>query len=163
MSRFVIAAILSGLFALTPSSLSAQTIFTAEVEGKLTRPNSLCPVGVFRCGEAFIDGFGRADWRFFLISFAPISDSCGQYVAIVTFMLADSSTLTLSETGTVCGPGNSFFATPPFSWGNPDRATGIWEVLDGNGQFTDVTGGGTSMTRSAGAPMRGIYTGILEE
>lgn len=66
MCRFVVAAMLaSSLFALAPKSLSAQTIFTAEVEGKLTRPNSLCPVGAFRCGEAFIDEFGPAEWRFF--------------------------------------------------------------------------------------------------
>ena len=164
MSRFVIAAILSGLFALTPSSLSAQTIFTAEVEGKLTRPDTPCRDGAFRCGEALVDGFRPAEWQFFLISFAPVSDSCGQYVAIVTFMLTDTSTLTLSETGTVCGPGKSFFATPPFSWGNPDRATGSWEVLDGTGQFSDVTkGSGTNLSRSAGATLRGTYTGILEE
>ena len=163
MFRFVVAAILaSSLLALAPKSASAQTIFTAEVEGKLTRPNSLCPDGAFRCGEASIDGFGPAEWRFFFISFAPVSDSCGQYEAIVTFMLTDSSTLTLSETGTVCGPGKSFFATPPFSWGNPDRANGSWEVLDGDGQFADVTGRGTNMNQSAGAPLRGSYTGLLE-
>ena len=38
MFRFVVAAILaSSLLALAPKSVSAQTIFTAEVEGKLER------------------------------------------------------------------------------------------------------------------------------
>ena len=165
MLRFIVVALLaSGLFAFAPTHLSAQMIFTAEVDAKLTRPDTPCPDGAFRCGEALVAGFGVAEWRLFFISFAPVSDSCGQYEAIVTFMLTDGSTITLSETGTVCGPGKSFFATPPFSWGNPDRATGSWEVLDGNGQFSNVTNGrGTNLARSAGASLRGTYTGVLEE
>ena len=140
------------------------TVFTVDIEGKLRRPDGTCPDGAFRCGQGEIDGYGSAEWRFYIASFAPSSESCGDYTAIVTFTLSDGSTLTLDEAGTVCGPGKSFFATPGFSWGNPDEAIGAWEVQSGTGQFSSVTGGtGTNHARSAGAPMRALYAGTLDD
>ena len=130
----------------------------------MTRPGPPCSPGAFRCGDAFIDGYGLADWQFFIVGFVPISNACGEYVANTTFTLADDSSLTLAETGTVCGPGNSFFNTPGFSWGNPDSASATWEVLGGTGQFAAVTGGsGTDELQSAGARVRGTYVGILQD
>jgi hypothetical protein len=60
-----------------------------------------CPDGAFGYGDAVIAGFGTAKYSFFLTSFEPISQSCGDYTATTTFTLTDGSTLTLDDVGTV--------------------------------------------------------------
>ncbi|MGH9879518.1 MAG: hypothetical protein ACRD5H_17960 [Nitrososphaerales archaeon] len=155
-----------GLLAILAAGFSfpqvfASTEFVAEVKGKVTRPDG-CPDGATACGKATIEGFGSAQYLFFITGFAPISDSCGEYTAIVTFTLVDDSTLTLDEVGTVCGPGNSFFSTTGSSWGNPIDGSGAWTVQDGTGQFAGMTGSGTDEFEQAGANLKAIYTGTLE-
>lgn len=145
----------------TFSQAFASTSFNAEVKGKVTRPDG-CPDGASGCGKATIDGFGSAEYLFFITGFTPISDSCGQYTAVVTFTLSDDSVLTLAESGTVCGPGNSFFSTIGSSWGNPIDGSGSWTVQDGTGQFDGMTGSGTDEFEQAGSNLKAIYTGVLE-
>ena len=134
------------------------TDFNATVSSRALRPAGPCTDGAFRCGTAIIDGIGdAAAWQFFLGAFAPTSNACGAYTATVVFTLADGSVLELAENGTVCGPGNSFFSTPPFSWGNPDLAAGDWTVVSASGRFAGMTGSGSSRLTSAGALVAGSY------
>ena len=166
MPRLLVAVLLASVVtsATTPAAAIEATAFNAVISDKLRKPEGACPDGAFRCGQAEIDGFGAAEWKFYVTSFVPSSASCGDYTAMATFTLADDSALVVQESGTVCAPGKSFFATPGFSWGNPDQAIGSWEVQSGSGQFAGVTGGGgTDHIRSAGADVRGIYTGSLVE
>ena len=135
------------------------TDFNATVSSRVLRPAGPCASGAFRCGTAIIEGIGdAAEWQFFVSTFAPTSAACGAYTAIVVFTLPDGSVLELAEDGTVCGPGNSFFATPPFSWGNPDLATGDWTVVSASGRFAGITGAGRSRLTSAGARVDGSYS-----
>jgi hypothetical protein len=150
-------------FLVAPSAAFAETTdFNADVQATIKRPDGPCADGARRCGDALLAGFGPAEWRFYLASFQPISQSCGSYTAIVTFTLEDESQLTLDEAGIVCGPGKSFFATPNFSWGNPDEVAASWEVQGATGQFAGMIGSGTDTGRSAGAHVTATYTGTLE-
>jgi hypothetical protein len=137
---------------------SGADAFNATVDARLIRPEG-CESGAYRCGDAVVDGFGSASWEYNVTSFERISNACVEYTAVSTFTLEDASVLTLNEAGTACGPGNSFFATPPFSWGNPDRATTSWDIASGTGQFEGLTGSGSASFKSAGAAIRGIYEG----
>ena len=153
----VLAIVIFGL--VLPSGAAAPpTAFNAAVASQAIRPAGPCADGAFRCGTAIIDGIADpARWQFFLATFVPASNACGQYTATVTFTLADGSSLELAEAGLVCGPGNSFFATPGFSWGNPDHASGEWVINGATGQFTGMTGAGSSDLLSAGARVGGKY------
>ena len=135
--------------------------FTARVDTRQLRPAGPCDGGALRCGEAFVEGYGAADWTFTVEAFEVVSATCIDYTATTTFTLADDSTLTLSETGSVCSPGKSLLATPPFSWGNPATASATWEVTGATGQFAGLTGSGEDLLDEAGALMRGAYTGEL--
>jgi hypothetical protein len=165
MFRPVVSTILATTLLLSLSAHPhAASDFSATIKGKILRDQG-CHDGAMRCGEAAIAGFGSAQFRFDVIGFDVASNACLDYDAIVTFTLDDDgSTLTLRETGLVCGPGNSFFNTPQASsWGNPDEAHGTWEVLDGTGVFEGVSGTGTDALKSSGASVRGSYTGTLIE
>jgi hypothetical protein len=141
---------------------SAQTTaFDARVKNEIQRPVG-CPDGAYLCGDTDIDGFGPAEFRWYLISFEPISEACGNYTAIVTLTLGDGSTLTLDEAGTDCGPGNSFSSYPPHSYGQPQTADGKWVVLNGTGVFTGLTGSGMNALHITGARLTAMYTGTLE-
>jgi hypothetical protein len=114
----------------------AETItFYAEIKGQMIKPVG-CQDNAFGCGKATIDRFGSAGYLLFQTEFEPTSRSCGDYTAVVTFTLADGSTLTLDKSGTVCGAGNSFFSTSGHNWGNPIEASATWIVQDGTGQFS---------------------------
>jgi hypothetical protein len=140
---------------------SAQTsVFDANVEDQIRRPVG-CPDGAYLCGDADIAGFGPAEFRWYLVSFDPISQSCGDYTAIVTLTVGNGSTLTLGETGTDCGPGYSFSSYPPHSYGQPQTADGTWVVQDGTGVFAGLTGSGTSTLHVTGARLTALYTGTL--
>ena len=152
----------SSLLLATAGTASAQTTtFNAEVKNKIQRPEG-CPDGAYLCGDAAIAGFGPAQFRWFLNSFEPVSQSCGDYTATVTFTLADSSTLTLDEAGRDCSPGNSFSSYPLHSYGQPQEASGTWVVQDATGQFAGMTGSGTNTLRIRGADFRATYTGTLD-
>ena len=141
MRRLLVVIAVAGILTAAMTVTASQPLVPCASKRRIPDPAGACPDAAFRCGTAEIDGFGSAEWRFYLTFFAPDSESCGSYTALVTFTLPDDSVLSLDETGTVCGPGKSFFATPGFSWGNPEEANGAWEFLSGTGQFSDVTGG----------------------
>ena len=164
MARLLVVALLAAALTGAVTVAASQPVeFNVQIEAKLLRPDGGCPDGAFRCGTAEIDGFGQAEWRFYLVSFVRTPE-CVSYDVVSTFTLADDSVLELDETGTVCGPGNSFFATRPSSWGNPEAANGTWEFVSGTGQFSGLTGGtGFNHLRSHGADVRGVYAGSLEE
>ena len=154
-------------------TIAATTSFQASVKGPLSGLGSnrsatlpfwpACSDGSFTCGQASIAGFGSASYSFALDSFAPISSSCGEYHATVLFVLADGSTLTLSESGTVCGPGGSFIGVPApgGSFGNPVEGAGAWVVENGTGEFAGMTGSGTDEFLSAGANFIARYWGVV--
>ena len=147
--------------AVSAAMLTAQTVpFEARIADQIQRPVG-CSDGAYLCGEAVIDGFGAAEFRWYLVSFEPVSQSCGDYTAIVTLTLEDGSTLTLAEAGTDCGPGNSFSAYPPHSYGQPQAAHGEWTVQEGTGAFEGVSGNGTNSVRITGARLTAEYIGTL--
>jgi hypothetical protein len=146
----------------TAGVASAQTTaFKAEIKGQILAPRG-CPDGAVLCGTATIDGFGPAQYRFFLTSFELTSERCGNYTATTTFTLQDGSTLTLDEAGAACGIGPSFFKGGERSYGNPRTREGSWDVQSASGQFAGMTGSGTSAARFVGAHLSATYTGVLQ-
>jgi hypothetical protein len=96
-------------------------------------------------------------------SFEPTSEACGDYTATTTFTLGDGSTLTLDESGVVCGPDHSFLEGPLFtSYGNPRAFSASWEVQGATGQFAGMTGRGADTGLTAGAAFKATYRGTLE-
>ena len=143
-----------------PESVLTTTSFQAVIRGPMTKPAG-CPNGITSCGSAEITGFGSGQFSFSITSFTPAPPSCGSYDADVVFSLPDGSTLTLAESGTVCGPGKSFFPQPApgGSYGNPVNGDGSWTIVGATGQFTGLTGTGTSRFDQSGAALRGTYIG----
>jgi hypothetical protein len=152
------------VIAIGPGASAQTTAFRAEFDGPSPKPAG-CPDGAFVCGHGDVAGFGTADYGYFLDSFARVSASCASYIATVSIALTDSSTLTLEEAGTVCGPGGSFFPQPApgGSYGNPVNGNGTWEVQSATGQFAGVTGSGTDTFHSAGAHFTASYVGNLDD
>ena len=138
----------------------ATASFHAVISGPMTKPAG-CPSGITSCGSVAISGFGSGQFSFTITSFAPAPPACGSYEADVVFSLPDGSTLTLAEEGTVCGPGKSFFPQPApgGSYGNPVNGEGSWTIVGATGQFTGLTGTGTSRFDQAGASIHGRYIG----
>ena len=161
---FVLAMLVGGLILATTGAASAQTTdFNAKVLGHITRPSGGCPGGADLCGKAAIEGFGSAQYLFFVTSFEPTSEACGDYTATTTFTLGDGSTLTLDESGVVCGPDHSFLKGPLFtSYGNPRAFSASWEVQGATGQFAGMTGRGADTGLTAGAAFKATYRGTLE-
>jgi hypothetical protein len=161
MRCLLFVALAASVLLVSASTASAQTTaFNAEVKNKIQRPEG-CPNGSYLCGDAAIAGYGPAQFRWYLNSFEPVSQSCGDYTATVTFTLADGSTLTLNEAGRDCSPGNSFSSYPLHSYGQPQTANGAWNVQNGSGQFAGMSGSGTNTLRINGADFRATYSGAL--
>jgi hypothetical protein len=111
-----------------------------------------------------IRDLGLAEYRWFLKSFTPVSDSCGEYTATVSLVLEDTSILLMDEIGFACSPGHSFSSYPPISYGQPTAASGSWDVIGGTGQFEGVTAGsGTDILKVTGADFRATYAGTLQD
>jgi hypothetical protein len=161
---FIFAMLVSSLLLVTTGTASAQTTgFNAKINGHITRPSGGCPEGADLCGQAAIDEFGSAQYLFFVTSFEPTSQACGNYTATTTFTLGDGSTLTLDESGVVCGPDGSLLKGPLLtSYGNPRTFSASWEVQDATGQFAGMTGSGTDAGLTAGAALYATYRGTLE-
>lgn len=155
---------------LTPSGVTGPSVavlnisqlsFSAVVSGPMTKPVGCAP-DVLACGDAVVSGYGSGKYGYSITSFERTAPSCGAYIATVTFSLEDTSTLTLEESGIVCGPGKSFFATPGSSYGNPANGAGNWSVIGASGQFAGLSGDGTNTFHIAGAALSALYTGELE-
>jgi hypothetical protein len=161
-----------GLLALASFAASgargATTVFGAAVAGHLS-PGDRCADAADLCAPARVASFGIAHWSLTLLSIAPPTRSCGQLTAIADFLaatrftLADGSTLTLSETGTVCAPGKSAFTPGSLrSYGNPRSWSAGWTVEAATGRFAGVVGTGTETGQNAGAELRLVYEGSLD-
>ena len=136
------------------------TSFHAAIRGPMTKPVG-CASGITSCGSVEISAFGSGQFSFTITSFVRTPPSCATYDADVVFSLSDGSTLTLAESGTVCGPGMSFIPQPApgGSYGNPVNGEGSWTIVGATGQFAGLTGTGTSRFDQAGAAIRGTYVG----
>jgi len=157
------------LMAVTVSTqtTSSAAAFDVQVRGHLTRPQMFCPSGATLCGTAYIEGYGNAEYGWFLFDISGPSGSCGphsglfDYRALVRFTLPDGSTLTLQEVGTLCSAGNSFPTGGLNSYGNPRFFDAYWQVVSATGQFAGLTGNGTSRGIFAGAAVDIRYGGTL--
>jgi hypothetical protein len=156
---FALLASLAVSLLLARPAAAQTTDFSADIKGHTQLPVG-CPDGAQLCGDASIDGFGAATYRFFLISIQPTGEPCREYTARASFTLADGSTLTLIEAGVGCGTGKTFLKGN--GYGAPRRATGSWEVQDATGQFAGMTGTGDLTRHFAGAHLSSTYTGTLE-
>ena len=147
-----------------PASASA---FDVQVRGHLTRSQGFCPSGAMLCGTASIEGYGNAEYGWFLVAASGPSKSCGphsgsfDYTALVKFTLPDGSKLTSREIGTLCSPGNSFPTGGLNSYGNPRFFDAHWQVVSATGQFAGLIGNGTSRGTFAGAAVDIRYGGTL--
>ena len=139
------------------TTAAAQTGFRADVTATVPKPQP-CADGAFFCGTANITGYGSANWSFTLTALTQ-EGTCASYSADVRFVLADGSTLALSENGSACGPGASNLShASANSYGHPGTADGAWTVDSATGQFTGTAGGGTDTVRFAGAHAAGSYS-----
>jgi hypothetical protein len=149
--------------------VASAAAFDVQVRGHLTRSQTFCPDGAVLCGTAYIEGYGNAEYRSFLVANGGPSESCGphsglvDYDAIVTFTLPDGSTLKLHEVGTLCTPGNSFPTGGLNSYGNPLSFDAHWQVVLATGQFAGLIGSGTSRGTFAGAAIVIRYGGTVNE
>ncbi|TCN32118.1 hypothetical protein EV644_12728 [Kribbella orskensis] len=156
---FALLVSLAASLLLARPAVAQTTDFSAEIKGQQQLPVG-CPDGAQLCGDAIIEGFGTAQYRFFLISIQLTGDPCRNYTATARFTLADGSTLTLAEAGVGCGTGKTFFKGN--GYGNPRRASGTWEVQDATGQFAGMTSIGDVTRHFAGAHLSSTYTGALD-
>jgi hypothetical protein len=128
------------------------------------------------CGTANIAGYGAATWTFDVPpggvgNYGDPTPQCATYTATGAFVLKNSpGTLTYSETGTVCAPGNSAIAPRQNPFGAPwTDITGSWTVTGGTGDFAGVVPGvpglsppnGSDSAKLTGPELRGTYTGTL--
>jgi hypothetical protein len=141
--------------------------FDVQVRGHLTRPQMFCPSGATLCGTAYIEGYGNAEYGWFLFDISGPSGSCGphsglyDYKALIRLTLPDGSTLTLQEVGTLCSAGNSYPTGGLNSYGNPLFFDAYWQVVSATGQFSGLIGNGTSRGTFAGAAVDIRYGGTL--
>ena len=158
---------------------SAQTAFEASVNGvNGLSPAAKPPCASTYCGTASIAGYGPATWTANATGTARASGPCPfgppglmsffTYQATTAFELPDvlpdgrHPTLTLSESGLVCAPGNSGSVPPQFVvYGFPEYANNSsWTVDTATGAFSGLTGGaGTDALHAAGARISGTYSG----
>ena len=149
------------------SASASASAFDVQVRGHLTRSQGFCPNGGTLCGTAYIEGYGNAEYGWFLVGTSGPSQPCGSqsglfdFTALVKFTLPDGGTLTLRELGTLCSPSNSFPTRGSNSYGNPSSFKAQWQVVSATGQFAGVIGNGTSIGTFAGASINVRYGGTL--
>jgi hypothetical protein len=157
--------LLLALAALVVATASAATTsFSVTFKESFGRsvPN---PCTAFLCGEGVVAGFGRATSTLEITGFANFDpeSACGDATLLRTITFA-SGTLTLSESGTVCFPGRSFFtpgASSGHSYGNPARISTTWTVTGGTGAFAGASGTGTDESKNAGDAGHSTLAGTL--
>ena len=117
------------------------------------------------CGTGTVAGFGDATSTLDLIAFSfDPATGCGTATAEFVITLADGSTLTLLETGTICWPGAAGTAPGSLfhSFGNPVRLDFTFTVVDGTGVFEGLTGSGTMTGKLAGESGHITLSGTLD-
>jgi hypothetical protein len=161
MVFLVVGAVASIVVAALPASAQTTVAFNAEFKETFGRAK---PCSHFLCGVGTVAGYGSATSTFDVTDFAPIdSTNCADLEAVrVITLVSDGSTLTLDETGTVCFPGQSFFAPgTEVSFGNPAKIETTWTVDGGTGAFSGATGSGTDSDMNAGDQGHSTLTGTL--
>lgn len=156
------------LLSVALTQVASAAAFNVKIEGRITKPQGACADGASLCGTARLEGYGDAEYRAYRYGSGEPSGACGalpgfsDFGALVTFSLADGSTLWLYELGTQCAAGNSLPTGGPKSYGNPIFFTARWQVLFGIGQFSGLIGGGTNSGTFAGAAIVARYGGTLD-
>jgi hypothetical protein len=121
------------------------------------------PCSHFLCGTGTVTGYGSATSILDITSFVPTSESCADISFVRTITLvADGSSLNLTETGVVCFPGSSF--TSPgtqVSFGNPGTFTGSYSIKNGSGVFKAAKGTGVSSLMAAGDTGHSSLSGTI--
>jgi hypothetical protein len=123
-----------------------------------------CSAPFLVCGTGKVAGFGSATSTFEILTFdLDPATACGETTFRYTIMLSSGAgTLILTGDGTVCFPGNSFFAPGAMkSFGNPFQLGFTWTVTGGTGVFAGATGSGTGMTKGAGESGHTILSGTI--
>ena len=157
-------AVLGLLVAALPAA--AQTVdFDATVRASFGIRNSIeCPPDL-DCGTARVDGFGKATRTLAITGLAPDSPpGCDTITGIEHMTLdSDGSTLDLAVTAALCYPGASHSAPDDEarSQGDPFKASGTFEVIDGTGVFAGANGRGTLTAIGAGDAIVIHYAGTI--
>jgi hypothetical protein len=120
----VLALLCAGVFVL-PASGETTQVFKADFNEM-----TACP-GADLCGKGVIQGFGTATTSLIFTSFVPGPGAdCVSASADRTQTLdSDGSTLLITASGTVCGPGS--------------QIDGTFTIVGGTGVFVGASGGGT--------------------
>ena len=142
----------AGLVSATPAASARTTAsFEASFQESFGRATST-PCSHFLCGTGTVTGYGSATSILDITSFEPTSDSCADTSLVRTITLvADGSTLNLTETGVVCFPGSSFTAPgAQVSFGNPGQFDGTYSIKNGSGVFKGAKGTGVDSFMAAG-------------
>ncbi len=148
---FALLAIPGLMFSLVAAPVAAATTYQAVIHEDFGRRASSepCtfdePTEVFTCpGWGTVRGYGRVTSS---VAFDFINETTTR-----TLTFGDGSTLVLAEVWDgFFNPGNSHNAPGQMvSWGNPGFDSGVWEVIEGSGQFANASGSGTSQNVQAG-------------
>ena len=146
-----------------PAGAKTTVAFQAEFKESFGRANSK-PCSHFLCGIGTVQGFGDATDTWDPTSLEPIEGTnCALYSAERSITLAsDGSTLSLTEEGTVCFPGQSAEAVgAQHSFGNPFDASATYDVDRGTGVFRGSKGSGTDHLTTAGDAGHSQLSGTL--
>jgi hypothetical protein len=148
------------------SAVSASTMpFQASFQEFFGKSTAHPCQGGFACGTGTVAGFGKATSTFNVLDFSGFDPEtgCGTGTFERVITLSDGSTLTLIETGTVCGPGNAALAPGAArSFGNPTFLNASFTVVGGTGVFEGLTGSGTTTSRLAGESGHTSLSGTLD-
>jgi hypothetical protein len=143
------------MLALHPAAASTST-FTAHFRETFHR-------GKAPSGNGAILGYGKATETF--SSYDELHEgTCNTFFGNTVIALASdpSSTLTTDESDFSCTPGASRDApNDPQSYGNPERGTGAFQIIDGTGIFEDATGSGEVTLSIAGDIIVIDYEGTI--
>lgn len=143
------------LLALHPAAAST-TSFDAHFRETFHRGNAPSGVGA-------IVGYGKATETF--SAYDELHEgNCNTFFGntVITLVSDPSSTLTTDESDFTCTPGASREApNDPQSYGNPERGTGSFEIIDGTGVFEGATGNGEVTVNIAGDIIVVDYEGTI--
>jgi hypothetical protein len=165
MRKVVLLAAALVALAAAPAVPAQSTSFEARFQEFFGRsiPHA-CSAPFFLCGTGEVAGYGSATSTFEILTFdLDPATACGETTFRYTIMLSSGAgELILTGDGTVCFPGNSFFAPGAMkSFGNPFRLGFTWTVTGGTGAFAGATGSGTGMTKGAGESGHTVLSGTI--
>ena len=156
------------VLALSATAQGATTDFTARFKEFFGKASAhACTGGFFVCGVGTVAGYGQATSGVEILDFTDFdpSTACGSTTVRRTITLSSGEgSLVLTESGTVCFPGRSFFtpgASSGHSYGNPTRLSLTWAVTSATGVFAGASGTGTDSSGLAGDAGHSSLSGTL--